>query len=191
MPPQIHRAPETNSEEEKSDAEIVMSMVSGLKDAMSLMLDKVDQFKGEEKKHYDSLRRGLKRLKEEKTSTVSAFQSVNGDLAAKPGEAGAPYCICNYCLKRTFLLDIGLILANVVTYVLCSSCENFTLCLDCFMDTKYQHHPAHEFTIQNEDRFDDANRLKEILPCLKPGRGIKHHACCDSCDRVRQSYDFN
>jgi len=79
-------------------------------------------------------------------------------------------------------------LANIVTYVLCSSCDNFTLCLDCFMGDKYTHHSAHAFTIQNESACNDVRKLNKIQPRLGPGRGFKHGAGCDSCKRVRTSF---
>ena len=83
-----------------------------------------------------------------------------------------------------FHVEMTLMIANVITYVLCGTCDNFTLCLECFVDTKYTHHPAHEFTIQNEDRCDDIRLLKDVQSRLKPGRGLRHNARCDKCKAV-------
>lgn len=75
-------------------------------------------------------------------------------------------------------------LANVVTYVMCDSCDNFTLCVSCFMADKYQHHPAHEFSLKNPEANDAVPYPQELFQRLAPGRGLKHRAHCDECKRV-------
>jgi len=110
----LNPSSEPKSEDDKSEAEIVMSMVTGLKETISTMLDKVDQLQGQEKKHYDSLRRGLKRIKDERASSdvepMIPRQSLPIDdvLVKLSGsdsadKSGAPCCICNYCLKCIFM----------------------------------------------------------------------------------------
>jgi hypothetical protein len=113
MPPQLHHvptipAPETKENEEKSEAEIVMAMVTALKETMTTMLDKVDKLQGQEKKHYDSLRRGLKRIKEGTSEGVPQVSSpTTEDVFIKlptevvSSDTPSPCCICNYCLKCT------------------------------------------------------------------------------------------
>jgi hypothetical protein len=98
---------QSTTETEKSDAEMVLSMLGELEEKMQLMGDKVDQIHVEEKKHYDSLRRGLKRLKEDKsTGTTYTIEPVGAPSEEKPMMTGLNYrgehpcCICNYCLKR-------------------------------------------------------------------------------------------
>ena len=103
----------------------------------------------------------------------------------KPVDGVYPCCICNYCLKCTCLSISMLTIANVVTYVLCTTCDNFTLCIDCFMDDKkYQHHPAHEFLLKNQELFDNSRRLADVIQRLGPGRGLRHRAHCDECKQV-------
>jgi hypothetical protein len=82
-----------NAVNDKTDAEIVLSMLGELEEKMQVMGVKVDQFQSEEKKHYENLRRGLKRLKDDKQDGSTGLNE-DGD---------SPCCICNYCLKCTFL----------------------------------------------------------------------------------------
>jgi hypothetical protein len=89
-PPQPEHRP-TSIATDESDAERVMSMLGDLEEKMQFVGDKVDQIQLEEKKHYESLRRGLKRLSKEDKSNGSTESNANGDY---------PCCICNYCLKR-------------------------------------------------------------------------------------------
>lgn len=84
-----------SSAKDKTEAEVVLSMLGELEEKMQVMGVKVDQFQSEEKRHYESLRRGLKRLKDEKEGS-SADPNEDGD---------SPCCICNYCLKCIFLCD--------------------------------------------------------------------------------------
>jgi hypothetical protein len=88
---------------EETDAEIVLSLLNELQEKMAKMGDKVDQIHIEEKKHYESLRRGLKRLKDERPPTVTMpeidYYAQNIVFPSLP----KPLCICNYCLKRIFL----------------------------------------------------------------------------------------
>jgi hypothetical protein len=161
---------------EHSDADMVLSILGELEEKMQFVGDKVDQIQLEEKKHYESLRRGLRRLKEDKP-IAPVGPNANGVY---------PCCICNYCLKSTYPLSIVLILANVVTYVICDSCENFTLCVDCFLSDKYAHHPGHGFSLKNPDS-KDTPRLKELILRLGPGRGLRHRAHCDECKQVFSS----
>jgi Zinc finger, ZZ type len=170
---------------ETQKIDVVVSMLRGIEEKVGDMLGKVDEAQSEEKKHYESLRRGLKRVKEAmvdgKPDDVSEETKVDD-----PSEKSAPLCICNYCLKCIVLEEVTN-LANIVTYALCSSCDNFTLCLDCFMGDKYTHHPAHAFTIQNEGACNDVRTLNKVHPRLGPGRGFKHGAGCDSCKKVPPS----
>jgi len=77
-----------------------------------------------------------------------------------------------------------LMIDNVVTYVMCDACQNFTLCVDCFMSDKYSHHPAHSFTLKNQNVEENSPQLKDLVARLAPGRGIKHRAHCDECKSV-------
>ena len=80
-------------------------------------------------------------------------------------------------------LRVILISANVVTYVMCDTCENFTLCVDCFLSDKYAHHPGHGFSLKNPDS-KDTPKVKALMLRLGPGRGLRHRAHCDECKQV-------
>jgi hypothetical protein len=75
----------------KSDADAVILRLHDLEAQMQRVGSKVDQLHTEEKKHYDSLRRGLRRISvREKQSIEVPVPNANGDF---------PCCICNYCLE--------------------------------------------------------------------------------------------
>ena len=187
---------QSTTETEKTDAEMVLSILGELEDKMQLMGDKVDQIHVEEKKHYESLRRGLKRLKEDKPagSTLSA-EPVGAPSEDRPMMAGLNYrgdhpcCICNYCLKRMDRLKVLLlIVAEVVTYVMCNACDNFTLCLECFLSDKYHHHPDHAFNLSNPGPIQGTQQYKDVSERLPAGRGLRHRAHCDECKQVFPHY---
>jgi len=185
--PQSNRSSQASINTEKTDAEMVFSMLSSLEDKLHSMDEKFDQIQLDEKKHYDSLRRGLRRVKEDKPAPQPADLINPTDLAVMEKNVNGQYpcCICNYCLKRTFPCGRALTIANVVTYVMCKDCDNFTLCVDCFMDDKkYHHHPAHAFTVQNSGNYTNQQRMSEVSQRLGPGRGLKHRAHCDACKNV-------
>ena len=95
-PNQLERRPATSIATDESEAERVLSMLGGLEEKMQSFGTKVDQIQVEEKKHYESLRRGLKRVLHPESKVAGAIApNANGDY---------PCCICNYCLKRTISL---------------------------------------------------------------------------------------
>ena len=67
---------------------------------------------------------------------------------------------------------------------MCDTCEDFTMCVDCFMSDKYHHHPGHGFSLKNPDHLANTSRYKEVFERLGPGRGMKHRASCDECKHV-------
>jgi hypothetical protein len=73
---------------------------------------------------------------------------------------------------------------NVSTYVICEACDNFTLCLDCFMGKQYHHHPAHTFGLKNGQLIEHPAQREEVEQNLGPGRGMRHRAHCDECKQV-------
>jgi hypothetical protein len=178
----INRPASPAPQTEETDAEQVLSLLGMLQEKMQTMGDKVDQIHVEEKKHYESLRRGLKRIKDEKVTSPPVSASTYTKPADLPDHL-QPYCICNYCLKGSSPEE-WLTIGEVGTYVLCSTCDNFTLCLDCFMDDKYHHHPAHGFILENASLYENTSRLSEVRQRLGPGRGLKHRAHCDECNQV-------
>ena len=83
------------------------------------------------------------------------------------------------------------VLENVFTYVMCDRCENFTLCVECFMSNKYHHHQGHSFILKNSEPIRASPLFQEILGRLGPGRGFKHRAHCDECKQVNQHHIAN
>ena len=96
---------------EKTDAEMVLSILNALEEKMHAMDEKVDKMKVDDKKHYDSLRRGLKRLKDNKAEDNVPLIAIEPTLAAPTlanrADGVYPCCICNYCLKRTSLSGLS------------------------------------------------------------------------------------
>jgi hypothetical protein len=79
---------------------------------------------------------------------------------------------------------ILLMIDNVPTYVICETCDNFTLCIKCFMGKQYHHHPAHGFALKNPQLLESDAQREAIEQRLGPGRGMKHRAHCDECKQV-------
>jgi len=182
-PVAIKRATEAKVETEKTDAEMVLEMLGELETKMQSIGSRMDQMQLEEKKHYESIRRGLKRLKEDKNMEEKS-EDLRAYVAAPNANGEYPCCICNFCLKRNPDSVSILTIADVVTYVICGTCENFTLCIDCFMGNKYQHHPLHAFSLKNNNLSLSTPKYQEVIQRLSPGRGLKHRAHCDACKQV-------
>jgi len=102
-----------------TDASEVLDMLGDLGDKVVQMGFKVDQMQLEEKKHYYSLRRGLKRLKDKEDKpgespeiaggvedlSLRTRGSVERESAGLTENGESPYCICNYCIQRKSLLS--------------------------------------------------------------------------------------
>lgn len=182
-------ARESKVDTEKTDAEMVLEMLGELETKMQGIGTRMDQMQLEEKKHYESIRRGLKRLKEDK-SMEERSEDLRAYVAAPNANGEYPCCICNFCLKRNPDSVFILTIADVVTYVICGTCENFTLCIDCFMGNKYQHHPSHTFSLKNNNLSLSSPKYQEVIQRLSPGRGLKHRAHCDACKQVIPEHDL-
>ncbi|QDS67788.1 hypothetical protein FKW77_006644 [Venturia effusa] len=63
-------------------------------------------------------------------------------------------------------------------FVTCIDCDDFDLCTACHEGNKHGHHPAHTFKAVAENTI---SALAERL--CAPGRGVKHAALCDGCDK--------
>lgn len=64
------------------------------------------------------------------------------------------------------------------SFVTCTACDDFDLCLPCHEENKHGHHPAHGF-----DRATDGTRLSMLATSqLAPGRNVRHDATCDGCN---------
>ncbi|KAF2718759.1 hypothetical protein K431DRAFT_287360 [Polychaeton citri CBS 116435] len=95
-----------------------------------------------------------------------AFQDETKTLAE---ETRGPTRTCNCCV----------VILPEHSFVTCTDCDDYDLCIDCFTDDKHGHHPGHAF-----DRATE----KTVLPAaagtmLAAGRGVRHHAICDGCDK--------
>ena len=66
------------------------------------------------------------------------------------------------------------------SFVTCTVCEDYDLCVSCHMGLKHGHHPSHAFMPASEETKLSALASK----LLAPGRDIRHSAICDGCDKV-------
>ncbi|MCJ1307655.1 hypothetical protein MMC25_001302 [Agyrium rufum] len=64
-------------------------------------------------------------------------------------------------------------------FVTCLACEDYDLCIPCFVGMKHGHAASHGFAPVIETAAIDG-RAKSLY---KPGRNLRHHALCDGCDK--------
>ncbi|KAL8739203.1 MAG: hypothetical protein Q9181_000094 [Wetmoreana brouardii] len=64
-------------------------------------------------------------------------------------------------------------------FVTCKICEDFDLCVPCFVGQKHGHHPSHAFAPACASTKMDS---VAIMLC-SPGRNTRHFAICDGCDK--------
>lgn len=67
------------------------------------------------------------------------------------------------------------------TFVTCTVCDDYDLCIPCHVDLKHGHHPSHSFEPASKETVLDALAVK----LCSPGRNMRHGAICDGCDEVR------
>lgn len=67
-------------------------------------------------------------------------------------------------------------------FVHCTTCVDFDLCKSCFVKDSHGHHPRHGFIPAVEGTVLD----RDVASRLAPGRGHKHNAICDGCDKFIQ-----
>jgi next to BRCA1 gene 1 protein len=65
--------------------------------------------------------------------------------------------------------------------VSCTDCADYDLCMMCFSQGDHGHHPAHVFQPVSKD---SPHISSHILSLCKAGRGFRHAAICDGCDKV-------
>lgn len=97
--------------------------------------------------------------------------------------------ICNCCVGRkcAYLIvclfdfnrrcDIGFADDQCVV---CLNCKDFDLCLGCLRTGDHGHDPRHAFARAH----DSMVLIKDEEALLSAGRGIRHAALCDSCDKT-------
>jgi len=97
-----------------------------------------------------------------------AASESKATLVAPEEEAGATRT-CNCCIQEL----------PEESFVTCTSCEDYDLCIPCHLDNKHGHHPNHGFTPAVEGTTLEG--LAQAL--LAPGRNSRHNAICDGCDK--------
>ncbi|KAI4133097.1 MAG: hypothetical protein LQ338_000362 [Usnochroma carphineum] len=79
------------------------------------------------------------------------------------------YRTCNSCVE---VFDDS-------KFVTCNACDDFDLCIPCFVHSKHGHHPSHAFAPAHPST--KLNNLATML--CTPGRNVRHFAICDGCDK--------
>lgn len=67
------------------------------------------------------------------------------------------------------------------TFVTCTVCDDYDLCIPCHVGLKHGHHPSHAFEPASKDTILDTLAAK----LCSAGRNMRHGAICDGCDEVR------
>ncbi|KAL8928574.1 MAG: hypothetical protein Q9208_001808 [Pyrenodesmia sp. 3 TL-2023] len=79
------------------------------------------------------------------------------------------YRTCNSCVE----------VYDDSKFVTCEACEDFDLCIPCFVGSKHGHHPSHAFAPAHPSMKLDGTTT---LLCA-PGRNLRHYAICDGCNK--------
>ena len=66
------------------------------------------------------------------------------------------------------------------TFVTCTVCDDYDLCIPCHVGLKHGHHPSHAFEPASKETVLDTLATKLCFP----GRNMRHSAICDGCDEV-------
>ena len=75
---------------------------------------------------------------------------------------------------------LTLIVFDESTFVTCTVCDDYDLCIPCHVDLKHGHHPSHALEPASKDTVLDILATK----LCSPGRNMRHSAICDGCDEV-------
>jgi next-to-BRCA1 protein 1 len=120
--------------------------------------------------------------------TKPAASDSKTTLVAPEEETAGATRTCNCCIQGTFEhylfrpLDLMLRLSLELpeeSFVTCTACDDYDLCIPCHIDNKHGHHPKHGFTPAVKDTV-----LEPIAQALlAPGRNSGHNAICDGCDK--------
>ena len=96
---------------------------------------------------------------------------------------------CNSCVGGEIMLCFSsasfliVIVFDESTFVTCTVCDDYDLCIPCHVGLKHGHHPSHAFEPASKDTVLDTFAVK----LCSPGRNMRHGAICDGCDEVRFS----
>ncbi|KAG9770668.1 hypothetical protein KCU88_g6567, partial [Aureobasidium melanogenum] len=77
---------------------------------------------------------------------------------------------CNSCISQLPARE----------FVTCQDCPDFDLCLSCMQDELHGHDPSHKFKAQETMSYLTCPEIKELCA---PGRGVRHDAICDGCEK--------
>lgn len=69
--------------------------------------------------------------------------------------------------------------------VTCLECADYDLCLSCLLNDSHGHHPAHTFSLIDNDRQFSLKGMVNLR--CRPGRHYQHAAVCDGCEKVSGS----
>lgn len=97
------------------------------------------------------------------------------------------YRTCNSCVQGMTRPCPSILIRRLISsvfaeskFVTCQACEDFDLCIPCFIGSKHGHHPSHGFA-----PACGSMKLDSLASALcSPGRNIRHYAICDGCDKV-------
>ncbi|KAI9788410.1 MAG: hypothetical protein M1816_006935 [Peltula sp. TS41687] len=119
-----------------------------------------------------------KKVSEMDPSRLSTVQKETAETAEQDildiNDDGVEYDVtartCNGCVE----------VFPEATFVECTVCEDYDLCIQCLLDMKHGHNPSHGFKPATEDTImDDVARA-----LCAPGRNLRHYALCDGCDKT-------
>ncbi|CAL3967366.1 unnamed protein product [Diplocarpon coronariae] len=65
------------------------------------------------------------------------------------------------------------------SFVTCTACPDYDLCIECHVNVEHGHHPMHAF----EPAVEETNLDPIARALLVPGRNTSHNAVCDGCDK--------
>jgi len=97
---------------------------------------------------------------ESKTTLVAPIEETKARIATRT---------CNSCIQKY----------SEDSFVTCTTCDDFDLCIPCHVNCQHGHNPKHAFAAAVEEM--DLEPLAQVL--LEPGRNTSHNAICDGCDK--------
>ncbi|OAL38758.1 hypothetical protein AYO20_01964 [Fonsecaea nubica] len=109
-------------------------------------------------------------LAPKKLSRVAADSSSELTTPISP-ERDDTELTCNSCIFR---MSAG-------ECVTCQECPDYDLCFACFQDGLHGHDPSHAFEARESERVKDNVNITTLC---RPGRGVRHDAICDGCDKA-------
>lgn len=123
--------------------------------------------------------------------TFAPVSKEKSSASSAKSEDLSMYRTCNSCVEgqsgRKEFLSVWILTSLVFDdskFVTCKTCEDFDLCVTCFLGSKHGHHPGHTFAPACSSTKLDS---KATMLCAA-GRNMRHYAICDGCDKVSLVY---